>query len=125
MGYSIIGAVDQIPNNKMVALITMNNPDGNAWLDEQFGTPVALREYGYELVATAQFNLGSEDFTKEIATFKKAGADVLDRRNATAGFHQFLEAIDAAGVHSQDTEWRAGYHDASGRELASARRQSA
>ncbi len=77
MGYSIIGAADQIPNNKMAALITMNNPDGNAWLDEQYGTPVALRKYGYELVASAQFNLGSEDFTKEIASFKKAGADVL------------------------------------------------
>ena len=77
MGYSIIGAVDQIPNNKMVALITMNNPDGNAWLDDKYGTPVALRKYGYDLVATAQFNLGSEDFTKEIATFKKAGVDVL------------------------------------------------
>jgi branched-chain amino acid transport system substrate-binding protein len=77
MGYSIMGAVDQIPNNKKVALITMNNPDGNAWLDENFGTPVAVKKYGYEMAATAQFNLGSEDFTKEIAGFKKAGADVL------------------------------------------------
>jgi branched-chain amino acid transport system substrate-binding protein len=77
MMHCLCASYEQIPNNKRVAFLTMNNADGNAWLDEQSGAPVVLKKYGYEIVAAGQYNPGSEDFTAEISLFKKEGCDVL------------------------------------------------
>jgi branched-chain amino acid transport system substrate-binding protein len=86
MMYSLVATFDQIPNNKKVAFITANSADGNAWLDEKTGAPVALKKYGYELAFTSRYTVGAEDYTGDISKFRKAGCDVLTGAMITPDF---------------------------------------
>jgi hypothetical protein len=77
MMYSILAAVDQVPNNKRCAFICHISADGEAWLDQQAGAPVALRKYGYELASLGRYAAGTEDYTALISQFRKDGCEVL------------------------------------------------
>ena len=89
MMYSILAAVDEVPNNKRCAFITHIAADGEAWLDEKAGAPVALRRYGYEMASVGRYNVGAEDYTSLISQFRKDGCDVLVGAMITPDFVNF------------------------------------
>ncbi|MCZ7665552.1 MAG: ABC transporter substrate-binding protein [Thermoleophilia bacterium] len=54
-----------------------NDPDGNAWADDQTGFPRALAEQGFTLVDPGRYQQLTEDFSAQIARFKQANCDIL------------------------------------------------
>jgi branched-chain amino acid transport system substrate-binding protein len=68
---------DSVQTNKIVGGLFPNDADGNAWSDPKFGFPAALPNGGYKLVDGGRFQPFSSDFSAQIATFKRAGCEIV------------------------------------------------
>jgi branched-chain amino acid transport system substrate-binding protein len=68
---------DTVPTNKVVGAIWPNDGDGNAWADPKLGFPPPLTKAGYTVVDPGRYPDGTEDFSAQIAQFKKAGAEII------------------------------------------------
>jgi branched-chain amino acid transport system substrate-binding protein len=66
-----------VPNNKTVALLAPNDPDGNALADAELGFPAGVSGIGGKLVDGGRFNTGTDNFSTMIGQFKSGGAEVL------------------------------------------------
>jgi branched-chain amino acid transport system substrate-binding protein len=64
-----------VPNNKQVAMLNANDPDGTALADAKTGFPAGATAAGYKLVDGGRFKVGSDDFSAIIGQFK--GSDVM------------------------------------------------
>jgi branched-chain amino acid transport system substrate-binding protein len=62
------------PTNGVVAALWPNDSDGNAFGDPKLGFPAVP---GFKYVDTGRFDMGSENFSSQIAAFKAAGAEIL------------------------------------------------
>ena len=71
------GMWSQLETDKVVGALWPNDPDGNAWGDPNLGFPPVLADRGYELVDTGRFQNMTDDFSSQIAAFKKAGVDIV------------------------------------------------
>jgi branched-chain amino acid transport system substrate-binding protein len=70
---SMLDAWPKIPTNKVIATMFPNDADGNAL------RPIYMplfEDGGYTVVDGGAFQDGTEDFTSQIAAFKKAGAEI-------------------------------------------------
>jgi len=70
---SMLDAWPQTPNNKIIACMFPNDADGNAL--RPLYEPL-FKAAGYTVVDPGPFQDGTEDFTSQIASFKKAGAEI-------------------------------------------------
>jgi branched-chain amino acid transport system substrate-binding protein len=68
---------DSLPSNKQVAGLFPNDGDGNAWGDAERGFPKPLKAKGYSLTDPGRYQNLTQDFSAQIAAFKKANAEVL------------------------------------------------
>ncbi|WP_371158294.1 ABC transporter substrate-binding protein [Jannaschia sp. 2305UL9-9] len=71
------GMWDQANTNKVVGALWPNDPDGNAWGSPEIGFPPVLEAKGYTLVDPGRYQVLSDDFSAQIATFKAAGVEIL------------------------------------------------
>ena len=71
------GMWGQLQTDKVVGALWPNDPDGNAWGDPNLGFPPVLAQNGFELVDTGRFQSMTDDFSSQIAAFKKAGVDIV------------------------------------------------
>lgn len=62
---------------KRVGGLFPNDGDGNAWGDPKLGFPPVLAEKGYELTDPGRYQNLSDDFSAQIAAFKKARAEIV------------------------------------------------
>ena len=62
-----------VPTNKVVSMMFPNDADGNAL--RPLYTPI-FKNAGYTVVDAGPFQDGTEDFSSQIAQFKKAGAEI-------------------------------------------------
>ena len=68
---------DQVPTDKSVGGLFPNDGDGNAWADARVGLPPALDKRGYKLVDPGRYQNLSDDFSAQIAAFKKANCEII------------------------------------------------
>ncbi len=68
---------DGVPTNKIVAGLFPNDADGNAWGDPKLGLPPAFDKAGYKIVDPGRYQVMSNDFTAQIAAYKKAGCEIV------------------------------------------------
>lgn len=66
-----------VDTNKKVGLLLPRNTDGEVWGSDKFGLPPALRAAGFEVISPSLFEPRTNDFSAQIAAFKKAGCDIL------------------------------------------------
>jgi branched-chain amino acid transport system substrate-binding protein len=126
----------QITTNKKVALLFANDADGVSWSNKETGLGPFLTKAGYEIVSQPEnYPTPSEDFTSQIAAFKKAGAEIISgvqippdftnfwKQAYQQGlrpkilniakallFHQTIEAVGDIGVNSSDHNvWHPSY----------------
>jgi branched-chain amino acid transport system substrate-binding protein len=66
-----------IPTNKKVGGLFPNDGDGNAWGDKELGFPKPLSQMGFTLVDPGRFQNGTQDFSAQIAAFKKDGVEIV------------------------------------------------
>ena len=67
----------QLKTDKVVAALFPNDGDGNAWGDKVVGFPPVLDKLGYKLVDPGRYQNLTDDFTAQIAAFKKAECDII------------------------------------------------
>jgi branched-chain amino acid transport system substrate-binding protein len=66
-----------IPTNRRVGALFPNDGDGNAWGDKELGFPKPLAQMGFSLTDPGRFQSGTQDFSAQIATFKKDGVEIV------------------------------------------------
>lgn len=66
-----------VPTNKKVGALFPNDGDGNAWGDKEVGFPKPLAQMGFSLTDPGRFQSGTQDFSAQIAAFKKAGVEIV------------------------------------------------
>ena len=71
-----MGMWDQIPTNKTVGILLPNDADGVSWASDKTGLQVPLKAAGYTVVQPGLHDATAEDFTAQIAAFKKAGCEI-------------------------------------------------
>jgi len=67
----------QLKTNKSVGALFPNDGDGNAWGDKQVGFPPVLDKLGYKLTDPGRYQNLTDDFTAQIAAFKKAECHII------------------------------------------------
>jgi len=67
----------QLETNKSVGGLFPNDGDGNAWGDPELGFPKPLAAVGYTLTDPGRYQNLSDDFSAQIAAFKKANAEIV------------------------------------------------
>ena len=68
---------NSVSTNKKVGGLFPNDGDGNAWGDKELGFPKPLAAQGYTLTDPGRFQNGTQDFSAQIAAFKKDGVEVV------------------------------------------------
>ena len=68
---------NSVKTNKKVGGLFPNDGDGNAWGDKELGFPKPLAAQGYSLVDPGRFQNGTQDFSAQIAAFKKEGVEIV------------------------------------------------
>lgn len=63
--------------NRRVGMLLPNDADGNAWGNDTFGFPPALKAAGYEVVDLGRYSPMSDDFSSFISAFKAAETDII------------------------------------------------
>ncbi|MDE2297706.1 MAG: ABC transporter substrate-binding protein [Burkholderiales bacterium] len=66
-----------VATNKKVGGLFPNDGDGNAWGDKELGFPKPLAAMGYTLTDPGRFQSGTQDFSAQIAAFKKDGVEIV------------------------------------------------
>lgn len=68
---------DSVPTNKKVGGLFPNDGDGNAWGDKELGFPKPLAKDGYTLTDPGRFQNMNNDFSAQIAAFKKDNCEIV------------------------------------------------
>jgi branched-chain amino acid transport system substrate-binding protein len=66
-----------VQTNKKVGGLFPNDGDGNAWGDKELGFPKPLAAMGYTLTDPGRYQNMNQDFSAQIASFKKAEVDIV------------------------------------------------
>ncbi|HKX40943.1 MAG TPA: ABC transporter substrate-binding protein [Burkholderiaceae bacterium] len=66
-----------VQTNKQVGGLFPNDGDGNAWGDKELGFPKPLAQMGFKLTDPGRFQNGTQDFSAQIAAFKKANVEIV------------------------------------------------
>jgi branched-chain amino acid transport system substrate-binding protein len=66
-----------LTTNKKVGGLFPNDGDGNAWGDKELGFAKPLAGMGYTLTDPGRFQNGTQDFSAQIAAFKKDGVEIV------------------------------------------------
>jgi branched-chain amino acid transport system substrate-binding protein len=72
-----------VPTNKVVGGLFPNDPDGNAWGAASSGSPLApslppsLSKKGYKVIDPGRYPTLNDDFSSQIAAFKKAKVQIV------------------------------------------------
>jgi branched-chain amino acid transport system substrate-binding protein len=66
-----------VPTNRRVGGLFPNDGDGNAWGDKELGFPKPLAAQGYTLTDPGRFQNGTQDFSAQIAAFKRDGVEIV------------------------------------------------
>ena len=68
---------NSVKTNKKVGGLFPNDGDGNAWGDKEHGFPKPLSAMGYGLTDPGRFQNGTQDFSAQIAAFKKDNVEIV------------------------------------------------
>lgn len=66
-----------VQTNKKVGGLFPNDGDGNAWGDKELGFPKPLAGMGFTLTDPGRFQIGTQDFSAQIARFKAEGVEIV------------------------------------------------
>ncbi len=90
---------NQLDTNKKVGLFLANDGDGNAWGDPKLGLPPALTKMGFTVFDPGRFQPLSQDFSAQIAAYKKEGVEILCGVPIPPDFINFWKQARQQGFH--------------------------
>lgn len=88
-----------VPTNKKVGGLFPNDGDGNAWGDKERGFPGPLAKEGFTLIDPGRFQNMNNDFSAQIAAFKKDGAEIVTGVVIPPDAKTFLTQARQQGFH--------------------------
>ncbi len=88
-----------VQTNKKVGGLFPNDGDGNAWGDKNIGFPKPLSEMGFTLTDPGRFQNMNQDFSAQIAAFKKAGDEIVTGVVIPPDAKTFLTQAQQQGFH--------------------------
>jgi branched-chain amino acid transport system substrate-binding protein len=88
-----------LPNNKVLGGLWPNTSDGISWTDPKTGAPPMFEAGGYKLINPGLYPPGAEDFTEQIAAYKKAGCQVMISATSATDFTNFWKQAYQQGFH--------------------------
>lgn len=91
---TFIGTWQTQETNKIVGTLFNNGQDDNSWHDAFIP---AIKNAGFEVVDPGQFPAFGNDFTPQIAAFKKAGAEIITGNLFTPDFGNFWQQCAQQG----------------------------
>ena len=74
---NFLGGWKSVVTSKKVGGLFPNDGDGNAWGDPQLGFPKPLAAEGFKLIDPGRYQNMNNDFSAQIATFKKEGVEIV------------------------------------------------
>jgi branched-chain amino acid transport system substrate-binding protein len=77
------------PTNKAVGGLWPNDTDGNAFSDAKLGFPPVLAQMGFALVDPGRFQSFTDNFSTQIAAFKKANVEIVTGVLVPPDFNNF------------------------------------
>ncbi|MCC6472543.1 MAG: ABC transporter substrate-binding protein [Burkholderiales bacterium] len=80
---------NSVQTNKVVAGMFPNDADGNAWGDPKLGLPPALARQGFKLIDPGRYQVLTNDFSAQIAAFKKANCEIVTGNMIPPDFKTF------------------------------------
>jgi branched-chain amino acid transport system substrate-binding protein len=89
----------QLDTNKKVGLFLANDGDGNAWGDPNRGLPPALTKMGFTVFDPGRFQPLTQDYSAQIAAYKKEGVEVLCGVPIPPDFVNFWKQARQQGFH--------------------------
>ncbi len=66
-----------VATNRKVGGLFPNDGDGNAWGDKELGFPKPLTAMGFTLTDPGRFQNGTQDFSAQIAAFRREGCEIV------------------------------------------------
>jgi len=107
---SFLQAWDQVQTNKVVGLCAQNDADGVAWAQ---GADKALKAAGYKMIDLGRFAPGTNDYTSQIAGWKKEKVEILFSNMSPPDFAtMWRQCFQAGYVPKVSTAGRAGLFSA-------------
>jgi branched-chain amino acid transport system substrate-binding protein len=88
-----------VPTNKKIGGLFPNDGDGNAWGDKKLGFPKPLADAGFTLVDPGRFQNMNNDFSAQIAAFKKEGVEIITGVVIPPDAKTFLTQAKQQGFH--------------------------
>jgi branched-chain amino acid transport system substrate-binding protein len=88
----------QVPTNKIVGALYPNDPDGNAWGDKKLGFPPPLKKAGFTLIDPGRYPEPNDDFSSQIAKFKKANSQIVSGVPLPPDFNTFWKQALQQGL---------------------------
>jgi len=67
----------QVETNRKVGMLFPRNADGEAWGNKEWGLPPAVSKAGFQTVIPSSFQPLTNDFSAQIAEFKKNGVEIV------------------------------------------------
>lgn len=74
---TFVGLWNGLETNKKVGMLFPQNIDGETWGNNDYGLPVPTKAAGYDVTIPGYFQPRTNDFSAQIAEFKKAGVDII------------------------------------------------
>jgi branched-chain amino acid transport system substrate-binding protein len=78
LGLTTVDMFDDVPTNKVVGGLWANDVMGNFFADPVKGFPALFEARGYKVIDPGRFSLGTNDFSAQIAVFKRANVEILN-----------------------------------------------
>jgi branched-chain amino acid transport system substrate-binding protein len=88
-----------VPTNKKIGGLFPNDGDGNAWGDKKLGFPKPLADAGFTLIDPGRFQNMNNDFSAQIAAFKKEGVEIVTGVVIPPDAKTFLTQAKQQGFH--------------------------
>jgi branched-chain amino acid transport system substrate-binding protein len=90
---------NQVPTNKKIGLFLANDGDGNAWGDPKTGIPPVLTKMGFTVFDPGRFQPLQQDFSAQIAAYKKEGVEIVCGVPIPPDFKNFWTQARQQGFH--------------------------
>jgi len=74
---TFVGLWNGLETNKKVGMLFPQNIDGETWGNDKYGLPVPTKKAGYDVTIPGYFQPRTNDFSAQIAEFKKNNCEII------------------------------------------------
>lgn len=94
-----VGLWKSVETNKKVGMLFPRNADGETWGNNDYGLPPAVRRAGFEAIAPSMFQPRTNDFSAQIAEFKRQNCDIVGGISYVSDLKTFVTQCNQQNYH--------------------------